>query len=129
MMADSEIVIEKKSDLDSSDNEIQEKIELPSPTYKTNFAEFESRESHEQKIREIRLKEERLTNVIKNAKRELAVVDGDEDRKQRLNNIIQLQIAFQREKRLILGHQQAYRIHLAQMWKKEQYSSEVNIFY
>ena len=124
-MGDTEVIIEKKSgndgveDLEDRKREIIERTELPSPTFKTNFAELEPGESHEQKLRDLRMKEERLTAIIRNAKKELTSITTENERKQRMHNIIQLQIAFQREKRLILGHQQAYRIHLAKLYKNQ----------
>jgi len=128
MMADSEILVQKGSQQaegntdsvdDSEEKNAAEPTELPSPTYKTNFADMDPGKTHEQKIRDIKIKEERIYSVIRNAKKELRAMADEEDRKRRMDNLVQLQTAFRREKRLILRHQQDYRIHLAQLYKTQ----------
>jgi len=134
MMADSEILVQKgpqnekdNADIaeDSEEKHAAEPTELPSPTYKTNFADFDPGKTHEQKIRDIKIKEERIYSVIRNAKKELRAMEDEEDRKRRMDNLVQLQTAFRREKRLILRHQQDYRIHLAQLYKTQYHVFEV----
>ena len=103
-----------------------EMVELPSPSFKTNLAELDSGKSNEQKLTDLRLKEERLNIIIRNAKKELEGVNTEGDRKRSMQNIFELQMAFQREKRLILGQQQDYRIHLARLWKSQYHVFEVS---
>jgi len=113
---------------DSTDNTHGAK-ELPSPTFKQNFSDLDPERSNEQKIRELQLKEERITNMIKNAKKDstpnLGIYEGEFERKRRMNNIIELQIAFQRQKKLVLRHQQDYRIHMAKLSKHQYKAFEV----
>lgn len=131
LMRDSELFQTKKAgketdDMDERRQETYLRNELPSPTFKTNFAELDDEESHDQKIKRIKLKEERLATIIRNAKKELAEQKGDEEgRKQRMHNIVQLQMALKREKRLVLGHQQEFRIHAAKLWHVQYHAFEV----
>ena len=139
MMSDTELIIQrkKKAGFDAGEqDESEEKqeggqsepTELPSPTFKTNFADFDPEKSHEKRIRDIKIKEERLTAIIKNAKKELINTTEENDRKKRMQNIVQLQLAFQREKKLIVYHQQDYRIHMAKLWKSQYHVFDVRIF-